>query len=794
LSPHAFLNIDIVAPVLVVENIADSSRRALGWPMEGMTGPAVTAGVFLLTVLWLFGGWRRRRRRQASPQNRAPVAGGGRQLEAGRFPPKAPVLAVQWIGSGQRVRIGALNIEGGLFYVGHSLPTHSGTGTENCLVDPRLPFGRPPGNVSGEGVPYYPNYTTLTPESRRAYLDWLAGTRDDPKAYIGYVFLYFYGLERRLFLEDAERDHNTIIREVERLLGIYGGNRSFLGYASALLAAAAALTNTWPTAPSIDPAPNAREIPLRLRGAIGAMLKRGEHVAADWALAWYAASPDFHFRAAALRCWDEFLALYRQRFSAKFPSGLSFRVPCRSLAAQYRAASGSFTVTLHGEFESLPDIESLTAPLAELENLVNDCAEALEPYSRLVGRDPRAHESLAAQLSLPRELLQCPQPGSPIATARARLEALVPKASAMMSLASLMKTVQISSKSEDKSSKSDIVALAAALEILGFAMEPDPRHGGPIPSRESEVMLFRHHGQAMDCVTPSPEFFAARSHVEIAVLIATTDGDLDANEARTVMAQIRAIPSLSDFQRARLIGYLGYLVRHPPDVRAVARCKGRSLAERKALADFAVASAVGDGHLDAAEIKVLEKTYKTLGLSKDELYRNLHQLGAEDDEPPMVAHGTPARGIPIPPQKPSRSPAHAGIRLDKWRIAKIQAETNDVKSILDEVFNESGPSADEEPPPPAPISVTGPNAVFGGLDDRHVALLGEMVSWDTIAHTAFSELARKHGLFAAGAIETINEWSFQRFDEALLEDGELIEIARHLICSAEPSPVSKMLT
>jgi hypothetical protein len=581
---------------------------------------------------------------------------------------------------------------------------------------------------------------------------------------------------------------------MQRLLDAYGGNRSFQMYASALLDAASALTNTWPSKPSIDPSLKPPEIPLRLRGAIGAMLKRGEAISADWALAWYVASPDTMLRTPALRCFREFLILYRQRFHVKFPRGFSIRAPRRNLSVRYRAASGTFTVALHGDFEAFPDIVSLTAPLAEIDRVVAECTEALESYSRLIGRNPSARGTLAAELSLPKELLQRPQPGGAVARTSEHLESLVPKASAMVSLDKLMTVLQIEAKSDDKNSKSETAAIAAALENLGFAMEPDPRQGGPIPPRDAEVMVFRQQGAATDSGKPSPGFLAARAQVEIAVLVAVADGDLDGDEARSVIDQIKATSGLSEFQRARLIGYLGYLIRNPPNVRAVGRFKDRSLDERRALADIAVTAAATDGHLDVAEIKVLEKTYKTLGLPKDDLYRNLHELGAQDDEPPTVARGTPARGLPIPPQKPPPRPGRTGITLDKRRIARIQAETSTVKSILAQVFNDSETHDDDAAEKSVPEKITLSNAAFSGLDDRHASLLSEIVSLDAIDQAAFSTLARKHGLFAAGAIEAINEWSFQHYEEAILDDGEPIEIARHLIRITEQGSVSERVT
>ena len=88
---------------------------------------------------------------------------------------------------------------------------------------------------------YWPSYSTIAPACRAAYLQWLADGRHAPDAYIGYVFLYFYGLERRLLVDSqrsaaARAERETLVAEVGRLLRIYGTNGSFRGYAEGLLA------------------------------------------------------------------------------------------------------------------------------------------------------------------------------------------------------------------------------------------------------------------------------------------------------------------------------------------------------------------------------------------------------------------------------------------------------------------------------------------------------------------------------------------------------------------------------
>ena len=70
------------------------------------------------------------------------------------------------------------------------------------------------------------------------------------------------------------------------------------------------------------------------------------------------------------------------------------------------------------------------------------------------------------------------------------------------------------------------------------------------------------------------------------------------------------------------------------------------------------------------------------------------------------------------------------------------------------------------------------------IDQRHALLLHEVCNRDIIDQATFAALAQKHGLFPAGAIETINEWAFDRFEEPVLDEGEPIEIAHHLIRSS----------
>ena len=190
----------------------------------------------LAAVVWLIRRSQRQRGAMTPPAT----------LNTPYQPPERRAKTVaRWVEPGERVVLGGTPVDAGLFYFGSALPTQRGYAIDNALIDPSLPVGRAPGNTSGEGVPYYPSYSNLSPESRRAFIEWLASPRNNPSTYIGYVFIYFYGLERRLFFDKAFDQSAIIVGEVERLLSIYGENNSFWFYASNLLDAAAALANDW---------------------------------------------------------------------------------------------------------------------------------------------------------------------------------------------------------------------------------------------------------------------------------------------------------------------------------------------------------------------------------------------------------------------------------------------------------------------------------------------------------------------------------------------------------------------
>lgn len=82
-------------------------------------------------------------------------------------------------------------------------------------------------DTGAEPLPYYPSFSKMTPKQRTRYLKFLSGPYD-PKIEIGYVFVLYYGLERRLL----ERQEIPRVVEVIQKLFLTHDHAGFRGYAA----------------------------------------------------------------------------------------------------------------------------------------------------------------------------------------------------------------------------------------------------------------------------------------------------------------------------------------------------------------------------------------------------------------------------------------------------------------------------------------------------------------------------------------------------------------------------------
>ncbi|WP_162009760.1 TerB N-terminal domain-containing protein [Methylocystis heyeri] len=688
----------------------------------------------------------------------------------------------EWIPSGQSVSIQNRIIEGGLFYYGGVLPRLGGGGNENCLINPDLKI-----EEQGDGathLDYWPDYARLSPASRKAYLDWLSGSRDYQKTDICCIFLYFYGLERRLFLDNTTSGEVVIIlNEVNRLINVYRQNQSFHRYAAALLEAMdirsgeASLDLSIGTLSDLDKLSNFGEIPLALRVALGRRARDGQTVEPDLLLAFVLAHPETRVRAPARKALPELRLLFDAAARRAFPNGARFSRAgrARRLELNYRAASGSFEAPILSKEQGLPDVCGLAEPLTTARRLLDACTDQLDAFSREIGRSKGLKPTLAAVARLPAEIrFEAAQAlsSSPLA----RLAELVEKR-APVDPRTFAECLDLPEPARADSGQ--IREWARILAAFGYGITADPQFALR-RRRECAAFVVFLLDKPFDVLEPPTEAFrSTQAAVALGVATALADGDLDARERDMLYNFIDAASGLRDDEGCRLRAEIIMQTADPFTLSELrSRLKQTTSRTRSKMADYVIKVAAADGKLEPSEVTFIEKMFRLLDLDVSDLYSRLNTTITVSDRSKTTSSQEKR-------ELPSSTPLAASPgSLDSARLASIRAETAGAASLLAAIF------ADEDPE----ALVVSPDAVSpivsdSGLDPRHHSLLLQLKDREEWPRRDFEKMARSVDLMPGAVLETLNEWALDRHDEILLEGDDPIAVNLHIL-STEAQQVS----
>jgi tellurite resistance protein len=656
----------------------------------------------------------------------------------------------------------------GMVYVGSRLPTGGGYGVENCLIDPGLTVARSAPDRTGSTMPYWPSYSSVSPEARLAYLQWHATGRQDPSYDVGYPFLFLYGLERRLLVDRSYAEAEAIAKETESLLRVYGDNRSIRRYAGELLDVALALS---PDESRVEQAAKgamrAGTTTLASHVFLGRHVQSGRSLDAEAAMVWCLGTPGIQVGATVRRAMPELSALFSHRFAQSFPNGFPCPRPTGRIAIQYRAASGTFTASAPEMVGRLPDLLSVEVPDA-LRTMFETCAADVSAFGRFLKREPAGRESLEAARLLPPEIAGTAG-GRLLSDLRDWTGTILGDGPALLPAADLVRRIAGLEDDAPRIPRADYVAASEILARIDVGIEPDPRHGGDVPLPGGTVVLFTAAGGApVDAATPA--YRTAMTFAMLGAAIVHADTSVSSEEEEALLEQATRSMGLPDNGRLRIGAYVRLLLRAPPDVKQMKGKLARVPEEQRgSLARLAVALAAADGRVDASEMRLLERTYGFLGLTVATLYSDVHAMGASAEDVAVVRPAAEVEGrMPIPMEKPA-GPAASGIRLDPERIRRIREDTTKVSGLLSEIFVEETEAKElVEEPPSTPTR-------WAGLDGPHGAMLDELLQAGHLPRAEYDALARRHGLLPDGALETINDWSFEQAgDPLLLDEGDIV--------------------
>ncbi len=291
--------------------------------------------------------------------------------------PEGPVVEAggpaRWVTARERIRVQGFVLEGGLFYIGQGLWSVSADSTpEPALIDPSLRLDPTSPARSGRNMPARPAYSELSPSQRAAYLEWLSEGRQTPGAFPGYVFLFFYGLERRLGYDraldqDSVPEWLAVRTETARLLDLYEEHEDF-----------AASARSWLSWIDLQLWTRGHKCvgQLASRIEVGELARNSQPVPAQLALEWARTCRRSQWPASARAGAEnqvKFDELFVRRYVQSFDAGLVSSADGPRLASIHLPASPSLAKPLCYDSE-WPDVN-------QDENFVNRITELIERCS-----------------------------------------------------------------------------------------------------------------------------------------------------------------------------------------------------------------------------------------------------------------------------------------------------------------------------------------------------------------------------------------------------------------------------
>jgi len=686
---------------------------------------------------------------------------------------------VQFFGSGTKLELEGTMLESPLVY--HVIGMLSDA-FDASLIESALPVVKST-SLHISRLPYWPSYRGCSPSQRRRYLTWLTSGRCDPDIEVGYVFIYFYGLERRVILDGA--DHAAIAQEVLRLLSLYGASNSFRGYSTKFL---------W----LIMLTASDEQLSEQLRVEIVSQLDHWNQSELPALLAAYyrrrkALPPEIAFMVAehdprsprgvvVQRHRDKLRALFAQRYCSQFGDGLTMRTSERETRFEYRPASETLLkVWFDHPMKSIaiPNVLGISSQFKPIVELWTSAVEELRRFDRAQRKS--SGNSLTAEMyeALPVELRQDDHPDFDrwySVLGRYTNEdawALVP-VSELAAVRGIAPRVRLTRKQCEE--------LLHTADVMQLCVEPDARQSGQCYRWNDRVSVFPGN---QDSSSDLNSYHAASLLLRLGMTVATADGTVSTHELTTITKHLQEQFSLSTLDSTRL-EHLAYVLTHTDGdaIQLGKKLSNLPLDQRQVIGEFLVAVAAADAVITPEETKALRKAYRSIGLdvaSLESLAAGRVQCeDAGSDQAPVLV-------------------------LDHARIRQIMSETEKVAGFLQSVMlDDANATADEH------VSHTGdelsnqftPTALtnslvehpiasipvlprsgaiesglqskerFQGLERKYHAFLEHLLTKAEWTKTALDTAARDHQIMLGGALEAINEWSLESVGDWLVDEAE----------------------
>ena len=666
---------------------------------------------------------------------------------------------ITWHGKGAIFQVGSHYIDCGFVYVGNHMIGFDGSGTECALINPNLhvKFGDPYYRDSTLG--YWPHYSKLSGTCRGAYLQWLASGKEDPGVNIGYVFLYFYGLERRILLDHknglvSDEEFKDIYIEVKRLKGIYGTNRSFNNYSSDFLEYMLMIR---PDLATHEMKLN-DELNFEFNLYLAKFMSSKKPLPALIAekLAYMLGTTNS--RSTLYKCKDEASVMFRYYYKQEFNEGVALSQSEEMLAVEYKPASGSLS-GIPLEKSKVPSIHACKEA-EQLVEILEKIEKELIPFSRFINklensRDPNIKHTLNAFVLLPKSYLALSE-NQTIISFKKWLSDSVDAQSGNVSLSHVW--LKLNMFITSKVTKKELTLLTNLFEKTGYGFAPDHRYNPEKLAFDSNIYVFETEYEGD--FEPSSNFFRIQALIKIGAVLFAKEQKLQFSK---LIIDIIMDSSLKEIETLHLSSYLKWVLGSLLEFKGLKPfLKNLDDEDRRmlSLSLTRIYSAIGNACNN--KMKELEKAYTLLSVDRTLLITDLHNVSSSS-----FVHAK----------------KKSAFEINLEHLERIDAETNDVKSILSDIFTDENIDdfEKEEKSQDNKVDIKANSDEFNGLSGNNLVLFNKLKTKEEWELDDIESLCKELGLMMEGSIEEINDWAFDLVDAAIIELDDMVYVDLEII-------------
>ena len=675
-----------------------------------------------------------------------------------------------WVKPNQSVTIHGRKLKQGFIYVGEDIRgLDDDDYIEPALINPSLPAAKTrlttqskKNSLSDYQYSYFSqflhivyNYTALCEITRGEYLDWLASGRCDPDISLSYILLYFSGIERRIISDMdcniPDSEFIAILNEVIRLKNIYGRYPRFHDSVNSfiqlmLIKQPELMTEKYMSSLSVNR--------WSFQFMLAQTVAEGRSVGAELAFFWLIFDSDDDFLDPVSDCKQLFHDLFCLQYDKQLPAGMMIKPNKERLQFTYQPVNRcihDIKICIKG----LPDPSMLEKPLDKILKVAEVCMQELTAYDSYYNKYGSSEDDLEALILLPNLLMNDQRFGSPVFSQFTKwANKVISKQQGLTTVKDFWKHLQ--KKLPDIVHKKHQMLMQQFAQKCGFGIAPDVvLHQERIKKADEYVALFKLPDEcdSFDLTTNTTQWI--NLSLRLGAMIATANGQINEKRYMIMKNLIDHSDILTSVEKNASHAYLTWSLNTPANMLGMkTQLNEMDADEKQLIRQFIISVALAGGKTNVSEIKLVEKAYTALGLDKSQVPGDMHGFSSTK---PFVTKKTAKPG-----GKQRKNTINSGFELDAETLALHKQETHAVQKVLGNIFTEDTTETEEIP--------TAVAEVITGLDDAHQKLYEQLITKEKWAREDVMALCDKLRLMPDGAIETINDWSFESVDAALIDD------------------------